>query len=53
MEGKYNYIDLFAGAGVLSEGFVRAGFYAIGVCQNGSLCLRYFANSRCFSLVQK
>ncbi|MFH1005515.1 MAG: DNA cytosine methyltransferase, partial [Bacteroidota bacterium] len=36
---EFNYIDLFAGAGGLSEGFIRHGFNPIAhVEMNGHAC---------------
>ena len=40
MRRKLNYLDLFAGAGGLSEGFIRGGSFLLGKKENRQVFIR-------------
>ena len=47
---QYTFIDLFAGAGGLSEGFIRAGFTPIAHIEMNKDACNTLKNKGCISL---
>jgi len=48
VNAKFNFIDLFAGAGGLSEGFIQSGFYPIAHIEKNSNACRTLETRSCY-----